>query len=455
MDRFIEARALAQRGGRDNLAKADRLCRELLADRPQANSAIHLLAAQICQLRGEPEDARRHYHALVEQNHPTAAQIAIYVGFVIEYGPPEEVERWLTQLDSLAPQDLGVVGLRANWLRIQGHSDQIEPLVEACADTILARQHSADPRPDAEVAQNVGDLYQRLGLYPAAERWYRRAVRSLPERYDFLAMAIARGGRIPEAMSVCEEAAKTDTSMRPIHCMTAILLSGAASPKDFDLAEALLKKGVVEHPDDPDLLVHVAGVRIVQNRVDEAIELYREVLRNQPDHFGALNNLAALLAERPDHANDQEALECIDRAIQLLGPRPEFLDTKAMILVYRKQPAEAVALLNEVTSVPHADPRAWFHLAVLAFYVTPCGFLGIVYCRLARRSSVGRNWIWVACAMLAVTAVFPGYPIRFGAPDAYPFVNHFNQFCEFVVPLAIGWWFLRRKRDQGQLQLAS
>jgi Flp pilus assembly protein TadD len=94
------------------------------------------------------------------------------------------------------------------------------------------------------------------------------------------------------------------------------------------------------------------------------VGLYRKVLHLQPNHFDALNNLATLLAERADPLQNREAMEYIDRAIQVLGPQPEFLDTKAMILVYRKKPAEALALLNEVTSIPHADPRAWLHLAV-------------------------------------------------------------------------------------------
>jgi hypothetical protein len=27
--------------------------------------------------------------------------------------------------------------------------------------------------------------------------------------------------------------------------------------------------------------------------------------------------------------------------------------------------------------------------------------------------------------------------------------------AQIVIPIAVGWWFLRRKHDQGQLQLAS
>jgi uncharacterized protein (TIGR00288 family) len=60
----------------------------------------------------------------------------------------------------------------------------------------------------------------------------------------------------------------------------------------------------------------------------------------------------------------QEALACIDRAIQLVGPQPGLLDTKGMILVFEKKPDEAVPLLEEAAAMPDADPRYHFHLAV-------------------------------------------------------------------------------------------
>jgi hypothetical protein len=43
-----------------------------------------------------------------------------------------------------------------------------------------------------------------------------------------------------------------------------------------------------------------------------------------------------------------------------------------------------------------------------------------------------------------------------GLPFSYVWIFcNPRSLMEFIVPLAIGWWFLRRKPDQGRLQLAS
>jgi hypothetical protein len=48
------------------------------------------------------------------------------------------------------------------------------------------------------------------------------------------------------------------------------------------------------------------------------------------------------------------------------------------------------------------------------------------------------------------------YVRHVGLPFSYVWIFcNPRSLMEFIVPLAIGWWFLRRKPDQGQLQLAT
>jgi hypothetical protein len=93
-------------------------------------------------------------------------------------------------------------------------------------------------------------------------------------------------------------------------------------------------------------------------------------------------------------------------------------------------------------------------LAVLAVAVLPGGLLSTLFCQLAKRFDAGRKWGWTACAALAIMAVLPGYYVPIGSGQNGQWMCHIQQLCEFIVPLAIGWWFIRRTRDQGQLQLA-
>ena len=66
----------------------------------------------------------------------------------------------------------------------------------------------------------------------------------------------------------------------------------------------------------------------------------------------ALNNLAYQHA-RVENGDLDRALMDVDRALELSPPalRPEFLDTKATVLLRRGSPEDALAVINEATSL--------------------------------------------------------------------------------------------------------
>jgi pentatricopeptide repeat protein len=102
-------------------------------------------------------------------------------------------------------------------------------------------------------------------------------------------------------------------------------------------------------------------VRIVQDRYDDAVRLYRQALDLDPKNPDALNNLATLLSEASD--TRAEALQLVDRAIELAGPTPPLLDTKGTALIYDGKPQEAIPVLERATAGFGRDPRFPFHLA--------------------------------------------------------------------------------------------
>jgi cellulose synthase operon protein C len=208
----------------------------------------------------------------------------------------------------------------------------------------------------------VGSLYSAVGLHQAAERWYRRLLDISPDRYEPLASALAHQGRMREAIEFCRKAAESDDSARPAMVLGVVLLSGKPTADDLRFAEATLAKAAAAHKDDANLLSTLAGVRVIQEQVDEAVRLYRQVLALKPTHVATLNNLATLLAEQPDKR--QEAIQYIDRAIGIVGPQAGLLDTKGMALVFEGKPDEALPLLQEAAATPGSDPRYQFHLAV-------------------------------------------------------------------------------------------
>jgi Flp pilus assembly protein TadD len=229
----------------------------------------------------------------------------------------------------------------------------------------MGRVDKKTPGQEAQFARAVGDLYEQIEQHAAAERWYRRAFKLDPGTYERLAMSLARQGRMQDAIKLCLEAGKTDASVRPALAVTSALISGQATVQDLSSVEPYLKKALETYKDQPALLVNVANLRVRQERAGEAIELYRQVLAQEPKNIEILNNLATMLAEEPESEKRKEALEFVERAINLAGPQPGLLDTKGMVLFLDGKPDLALAALDAAVQTPSPDPRYWFHLAVV------------------------------------------------------------------------------------------
>ncbi len=96
---------------------------------------------------------------------------------------------------------------------------------------------------------------------------------------------------------------------------------------------------------------------------------------------------------------------------------------------------------------------------LLLLTMVPTVVPSLFYCTLVRRSGIGRKWILVSCTVLAMHAAIltlpsVGYAVgEFGALQLAMKICMASTQC--LIPLAIGWWFIRRKHDQGRLELAS
>ena len=186
VDRRMEGILLARRGGKENLDQARQIFEELVADPKKANAFDRQRLAQLYELDGKPELARQQYLKLVSGKAPSPAQLAAYVGLLLRYERYDEADSWLKKLESLAPDDLGVVMLRARWLHGTNKDALIEPLVQPLVEKLM-KTAADDKQQEAAIALRVGALYSVVGQPAAAERWYRRLAELQPDRYEPLA----------------------------------------------------------------------------------------------------------------------------------------------------------------------------------------------------------------------------------------------------------------------------
>jgi hypothetical protein len=104
--------------------------------------------------------------------------------------------------------------------------------------------------------------------------------------------------------------------------------------------------------------------------------------------------------------------------------------------------------------VPAAALLALAYAINLLFYLLPTVVASLLYCKLTKGFGSGRKWMVVSCTVLATFAPMLSFRLanNAGLPIALTMCIILAQ---FLVPLAIGRWFMRRKHGQRQLELAS
>jgi tetratricopeptide (TPR) repeat protein len=272
----------------------------------------------------------------------------------------DRCEPWLKRLEAVDKTPLRMVALRAQVAQTLDPQADVEAIIEPkLAEQVAAAQSAMDKQKLYRVA---GDLYVGLKRYAAAEKWYRLLTTEAPQQYAVVVNALARQGRLSEAVELCQQVAQKDQTVQPALVLAEVLVRGQARESDFAAAEPILAGALTKFPNHAELHYAVALVRVVQKKEDDSIALFRRVVKFKPRSVEALNNLAMMLAERP---NDRaEALRLIDDAIAIAGKDPGLLDTKGAILLYGGRSSEAVPFLESAIREIQADPRHHFHLAV-------------------------------------------------------------------------------------------
>jgi len=90
----------------------------------------------------------------------------------------------------------------------------------------------------------------------------------------------------------------------------------------------------------------------------------------------------------------------------------------------------------------------------LLFYVLPTVVASLLYCKLTKGFGSGRKWMIVSSTVLATFAPMLSFRLANNA-DVPTALMMCIILAQILMPLAIGWWFMRHKHEQGQLELAS
>ncbi|PPD05262.1 MAG: hypothetical protein CTY29_02235 [Methylobacter sp.] len=242
-------------------------------------------------------------------------------------------------------------------------------------------------------------LLQQQGEYTKAIALYKELIDKLPEHKDAL-LAMAQSyesiGKRREMMVFLDQLANNSQSYAASLLLSDMLVLDKQYEKASTLLESLIKQqkndpeifvslakiklalnqpqaaesvyrqGLDLHPNDLRLSLALASLYSAQSNFDAAKSLYEALLSKSPDIAIVANNLAALLVNHGNSAEDlQRAVELTEKFKSL--NQDYFRDTYAWVLIKQGNVPEALKILNQLIISNPNEPVFRYHLGVAQY----------------------------------------------------------------------------------------
>ena len=325
-----------------------------LASELPGNAAIHLQLARLLLADGQAAKAREHAGRAAAAEDATPEALLVYAGMLLAEKDYDAAEAVSARLQSLAPDALPAVELRARLLAHRGKVDEAVALMEA----VFAAREKA---PEAlVVGRGVMRVLEELHRPDAAERVGRKVASTGPAGSLALADFYARAGRDDDAAALIMAVGKAGDARDAGRAALGLASTHDADARWLARADELLGLALKGEPDSLELLQAQAYLRHLQGRHDDELKLYDAVLARNPGNFLFLNNMAWTLSENLNRP--EEGLKRVDEALEKLGFEPHVVDTRGVILTRLGRYDEAIRALESAAAVLPTGP-VYYHLA--------------------------------------------------------------------------------------------
>jgi tetratricopeptide (TPR) repeat protein len=313
------------------------------------------LLAYLYRAEGNPDRYRAQMLQVLAGAEKDSRFLANFIGFLIGRNELDQASHWLAELKRQQPASLGTLEMEALVLKASKR-DQ---------DALALLQTRARQSPDELGA--VARLLEQFGFSQQAEEAYKADIARVPkepERALALAQFLARQNRPGEAIDVLKQAWTNCPPDRVALTALAAYDAPSADQTQKSQIEAWVVEAIQQRPKAAGLVPKLAAIRLRQRRLDEAQALFRQALAIDPDHPQALNDLAWVLSQSESSPSaTAEALELINRAIDIAGPTANRLDTRAVILLQSGQIERALQDLGRALVLMPSSHGIHFHLA--------------------------------------------------------------------------------------------
>ena len=226
------------------------------------------------------------------------------------------------------------------------------------AEQVFGELYKSNPRDIRGLAGVVETMVSQQRMGDAVKQVQASAEKE-PERRDLklaLANLYVRDQRYDEAIQLFQTLLQTEPKS------TTLLLALAETQRrkgDINLAIDTFRRASQAAPSDTRALLQLGLLMDGTGRREQAKPIYEQILKIEPDHPVALNNLAYIKAE--EGVDLDEALTMAQRARQKL-PNSSFIkDTLGWIYIKKNLSDDAVRMFKDLVQEEPANPQFHYH----------------------------------------------------------------------------------------------
>jgi len=331
------------------------------------------LLAKLCVATGDRAKARSEFRKLVVSRSNDLRFLSAFLQLLLQSGETTEAELWLPRLQEAAPDSLLTIDFQSQILFAQKHYPEVVTLLKE--STIL--DDTAQDTPDVSLttqlwgAKRFGEFavaLQQLKLPDESQRFsveaealYQSYIQQRPQEALVLAEHHARLNQVDRALELLTAHGTNAAPQSLVAVSVAMIKNSQTTPTQLTRLQESLQELRKTLPPSELLDLALADLMGWRGDTDHAAQLYRDVLKRNPQNIAALNNLAALWAMSGQM--DDEALKLIQLAIDSRGQTGVLLDTRGMVCLAAGIPARALADFEESLREGEKAER-YFHVAL-------------------------------------------------------------------------------------------
>lgn len=363
-DKLLMARILGDRPEPTSRVKAIRLLEEI-QQQHVLSLADDMRLGQLYYRTDDWDACRSQMIETIARNPDAAAPRVAYINMLLDRdggGDVTDASRQLSRLQQIAPQAPTTLQLVVRVANKLGKQKEALQAISRLVPRDLSKASVA-------TLVSLAQLFTELGDLDRAESLFRAAAKREPSATLYLADFIGTKRDVGQAFEMLDNAPNN----LPLQLITRTAL-GIVNERRDEIGDAYdeqigkwLEKGIREDPLLVALQLQLAELRDLQERQDESVEIYRDLLKRD-DLVGTaravvLNNLGYVLGlTADDQQGAEEAMGYVAEAIDILGPQADILDTRAVVHTALKQYSAAVSDL-ELSLTDNPTASKYFHKA--------------------------------------------------------------------------------------------